>query len=1012
MHTAMKKTHQRKTTERVSLTLAVMLALGAPSMALAQSVTGGIYGQAAAGETIQIQSATTGVERTVAPGANGQYRVNALNPGSYNVEVLNRGTVVSKTTVIVRAGLMSPAQVAAAAAAPGGTQNAKTLGAVEVSAADAVARQKFDVSPIDVQTSQLVSHYSMALVNDLPTGRSPQSIALLNSNTTYDSQTTGDIEMNGATSAENRYYINGFDATNNSTNIGSFTLPSEAIGSTNTIDGNFDASWSNTTGGILASTVRQGDNVFRGGYSMYFTPATSRLLRPLGHNTFNSIGNYYVYSPTQNHYAPSATQYLWASGPIVKDKLFAFAEIGQTLPAHSTSYGCCSSTTSSNEDANELLNLTWNITNNQTFDLLAIHDSGSSFSTNYTLNTQYDPSSVGASTGWSHPEYWSRLYIGDYQWDISDNFSMHLMMGRSYQGGQTPSSTNGGGSQPYVASVDPSTQITTVIGPTSQYFVYYPNANTERGYKADFDWWVGDHKIKFGAEYYRDTQSEHWQTQPNGGNWTYYNVPGAVLANGAIVSSTNGNYVQEYFDDEWANVQTRRKSAYVQDTWQAANNVVIYGGVRWDQNTYTDGLGDPVIKTPLFTPRFGVSWDVNGDSTFKIGANVGRYTVAMPLNFDVGVGMVQKQYQNWYTYTGRDANQVPTGLTPIGPTFVMNNGIPATPDQIGAKNIKAPYEYALNIYAQKEFNPAWSGLAVLGFTDLKRLIEETCEADNITAYAQANGYPNYVAPNSGANSCYEVNPGSTLVLRRDFAGTGGLETLTVPSSVVGLTPPKHKYYHLTLGLTHHPTHDDPYFLNLSYTFARSYGNTDGLLDLSHRDPGYIGQTYVFYYPELQIAGEGNLSDDVRNTFVASGVYYFHQALEGLHIGSILRVASGAPYSCMGSFPNASSPANYNVGANSYFCNGVPTARGSLRLPWQWTLGMSVGYDWKIGQRNKMSINLQIQNITNHQGINDRNQNYDTGTMISQTQAVPSVNYRAPTLLAPRTTSLIFRYNFN
>lgn len=42
----------------------------------------------------------------------------------------------------------------------------------------------------------------MALVNDLPTGRSPESGALLNSNTTYDSQTTYGIEMNGATSAE------------------------------------------------------------------------------------------------------------------------------------------------------------------------------------------------------------------------------------------------------------------------------------------------------------------------------------------------------------------------------------------------------------------------------------------------------------------------------------------------------------------------------------------------------------------------------------------------------------------------------------------------------------------------------------------------------------------------------------------------------------------------------------------------------------------------------------------
>jgi hypothetical protein len=1011
MHTTMKMSHRRKTGDHVSLALAVMLALGGSGVAFAQSVTGGIYGQAAAGETIHIQSASTGVERTVTPGANGQFTVNALNPGSYSVELLKSGAVIGKAIVVVRAGLMSPAAIGLAAAASASEEkSAETLGAVQVNATDAAEQQKFDINPIDVSTSQLISHYSMSLVNDLPTGRNPQSIALLNSNTTYDSQTTGDIEMNGATSAENRYYINGFDATNNRTNIGSFNIPSEAIGSTNTIDGNFDASWSNTTGGNLASTVRQGDNTFRAGYSMYFTPPTSALLMPIGHNTFNSIGNYYTYNTTADHYAPGATQYEWASGPIIKDKLFVFAEVGQTLPATSTSYGGYSAQTSSNRDDNQLVNLTWNITNNQTFDLLAIHDSGSSYSTSYTLNTPYDPSSIGASTGWSHPETYSRLVIGDYQWDISDNFSMHLMVGSSNQGGSTPSSSNTGVNAPYVSSTNPLTQVTTVIGPTNQYFVYYPGLVTEHGYKVDFDWWVGDNKIKFGAEYYRDFQSVHWQTQPDG-NYSYYDQPGTVLPTGATVSSTNGNYVEQYYDDEFANVVDHRKSAYVQDSWQASTNVVLYGGVRWDSNTYTDGLGNPVMTLPIFTPRLGLSWDVDGDSTFKVGANAGRYSVSMPSNFATGIGLVQLQYENFYTYTGRDGNNAPTGLTQIGPTFLMNNGMPATPDQIGSKNIKAPYEYAANFYAQKKFSDGWSGLGVLGFTDLKRLVEDSCEEDAITAYAQSHGYPNYVASNE-VHQCYEANPGSYLELVRDFAGTGGLEQLNIPASVIGIKPPVHKYYRLTLDLSHNPTSTAPYFLDLSYTFARSFGNTDGLLDLSHRDGGYIGQTYAFQYPEIQVAGDGNLSDDVRNTFVASGVYYFHKGLNGLHVGSILRVNSGAPISCLGSYPDASSPANYNIGPNTYYCDGVPQSRGSMRLPWMWTLGISVGYDWKIGAQNKLSLDLQIQNVTNHQGINDLNQTYDTGQMISQTQAVPSVNYLAPTLTTPRTTQLILRYRFN
>jgi outer membrane receptor for Fe3+-dicitrate len=91
---------------------------------------------------------------------------------------------------------------------------------------------------------------------------------------------------------------------------------------------------------------------------------------------------------------------------------------------------------------------------------------------------------------------------------------------------------------------------------------------------------------------------------------------------------------------------------------------------------------------------------------------------------------------------------------------------------------------------------------------------------------------------------------------------------------------------------------------------------------------------------------------------------------------------------------------------------VPSPLGSAgRLPffWQWNLG--VGYDWAIDPINHLSIDVQVQNVTNRQGRIDSNQLYDIGTF--QPNGSPNLNpsYGAATWQVPRTTQLVLRYTF-
>jgi len=173
-----------------------------------------------------------------------------------------------------------------------------------------------NITPIDVSTPELSTSYNYRLIDALPVDRSPESVARLDSSVRFDQHNTGFVSIGGASPAENRYYYNEFDVTNDKTSLGSTTLPAEAISDTQLITGGASASWTNATGGVLSSTIKQGSNQFRAGYSLYFTPPTSRWLNPRGHNTLNAIGDYYSYTSANNHDG-IAQQYLWASGALV-----------------------------------------------------------------------------------------------------------------------------------------------------------------------------------------------------------------------------------------------------------------------------------------------------------------------------------------------------------------------------------------------------------------------------------------------------------------------------------------------------------------------------------------------------------------------------------------------------------------------------------------------------------------------------------------------------------------------
>src|SRR5206468_4720200 len=101
--------------------------------------------------------------------------------------------------------------------------------------------------------------------------------------------------------------------------------------------------------------------------------------------------------------------------------------------------------------------------------------------------------------------------------------------------------------------------------------------------------------------------------------------------------------------------------------------LLLYGAIRWDNYIYKDGVGNQFMRLPITSPRLGFSWDVEGDSSLKVGGSLGKYTIPLPSSFSFGVAEPRTTYTNYYTYTGVDpATQAPLGLSQIGSSYITN----------------------------------------------------------------------------------------------------------------------------------------------------------------------------------------------------------------------------------------------------------------------------------------------------------------------------------------------------
>lgn len=963
-----------------AMAIALLAAFGGVGVVHAQSTTGTLFGQApsAAGETVQVRS-TAGLVRQVPVDTQGRYTIGALPLGTYKVSLLRDGNVVdARDDVVLRVGAGTEVSFAAAA-------GAKDLRSVTVTAN---ALPAIDVTGVDSRT--VVTSQQLAR---LPLARSAEAIALLAPGAVEGSYAFGGptgnalVSFGGSSVTENAYYINGFNTTDPLSGFGGFALPYGAIDQQEVLSGGYGAAYGRSDGGVISQVGKRGTNEWHFGGQVQWTPAFARGdQKNYYFVTGDNRGTLYERNAADKSWTTVVSAYV--GGPLIRDRLFFFTAIeaerrqgnsvGSTDSPYNTRYR--------NDYPKWYAKLDWNITDSNILELTGA-STKRQYSANY-FNYDYDTGRTGAKAGTSTPtKTGADLYVAKFTSYITDALTLSAMYGRMdgtyfnqlnnqyptiarlYSASKQNPALNGGN---------------TITSPQTLGQIADPaHASRNTNLRLDLSYRLGDHTLSAGIDN-QDIRDLHDGTSmaAPGYAWEYNKgdpgtpIAGTSLADdpyvaapGAYPGGATGYYVARYRRYGGGSVKVLQRAQYVEDSWQVNDRWLVKLGLRNDQFTNYNPGGAPYLRltSPQWAPRVGFSWDVNGDSSFKVYGNAGRYYLALPSTVAMRQAGAPYYTRVFYTYTGIGPHGEPTGLTPIDTnrgleapiSFNREYGQPHDPKMVGAVNLKSEYQDEFILGFDHKLGEQWVYGAKATYRNLRNAIDDVGDSGAIAAKMDRMGIDPATYDASEISGAYLFNPGRTNILKVARLGGGYYEVPMTNQDFGFASGLKRHYYGLNLYLEH--PFDGKWQGRIDYLFSRSYGNSEGQVrsDIGQTD---VSATVDWDYWQVMEYANGYLSNDRRHQIKAYGSYQI--APEWMVSGNVA-ILSGEPRSCLGLYGTGQTNPGLGYGDYYHWCAGKPSRPGDAgRNPWQYTVSVAAEYRPEWAGR-KLAFNVMVYNLLNN-----------------------------------------------
>jgi hypothetical protein len=428
---------------------------------------------------------------------------------------------------------------------------------------------------------------------------------------------------------------------------------------------------------------------------------------------------------------------------------------------------------------------------------------------------------------------------------------------------------------------------------------------------------AGRHMLKTGFQYSRPTTYL---------NYGYTNPDRLDLQWGSSFAGQRGTYgIYRLFDvSQDGQVISDNEAIFVQDTW-SVSRFTLNLGLRTERENLTPFVDTSAVENIYFgfgdklAPRFGVAWDVRGDSSWKVYANAGMFYDMLKHSAPrdgFGGGVFTIDYYTLDTYDYNTLHKANPQGRQLYRLDLRGSGDTLDPDIKPART---------NVFAAGT-EIALSKDLTLGVGYVHRTVSHINED---TYVLQANGTYLKVFGNPGEGmttqpygSAYPAQP----VFERNYDGVDFQLRKRMSNNWTG---------------------------TINYTFSRLEGNYDGLADPDQQMYADVNPNLGIYCDYLEgcyaANGQkdwGRLSADRPHQFKMNGAYSFPW---GLTVGAYFQALSGLPITG-------------NLGVNSATVTHPDGRGGNGRNKMFSQTDLSLSYGIKMGQTSRATILLNVINL--------------------------------------------------
>lgn len=955
------------------IALGACMAAMAPTVVMAQNVSGAVAGRATAGDTVTVTNHATGLTRTVTADADGSYRLTQLPVGDYSLQLSRNGQAVGQSIgVSVALGGTTTVNL-------GSDGNIVNIESVQVIGSRVVNR-------VDVRSTETATNVTQEEIARLPVDQNIASVVQLAPGVQLGNATFGGLTFSGSSVAENAIYINGLNVTDFYTRQGFSSVPFAFYKEFQIKTGGYSVEFGRSTGGVVNTITRSGTNEVEGGVEITFEPAA---LRSSADDHFHPDGTVHALSSRDTQQFTKAN--VWASGPLVKDRLFLFAMYEERVDDKGYTNAVGNTWTDSHTgDGFWGAKLDWNITDNHLLGLLAFSDESDSDLSSFNYNFAADD--LGAFQGDSFASSGGKNYSLTYTGYFGDNFVAKAMYGENNRSSFVRSALD-----------EQCSRVTVDSSYSAQYEAMgrpvlgcHPTGNTvserddeREATRLDFEWGLGDHQLRFGLDReLMTTEQSSFYPGPEGQVYAAIGVvPGQEIfdTSGALVPPGVTEAIRARRRVQGGTFETEANAFYVEDNWNVTQNLLLNLGVRWDSFDNRTAAGESFIKIDdMFSPRGGFSWDVKGDGSSKVYGNLGRYYLPVTNNINVTFAGGLIDENTYYVLNGWSPETNPqTGAPYLAPILGPQIGPVDDRMNISAgdlrksvdRDIEAVYQDEMILGYQAMIDQAWSW----GVNATYRRMERALDDIRI----------NHTSCGPTGSTLFPIgNPGETLTIWGDASiGCATEGWITIDTSkegyrkggsgeVIGYSDPKRTYKAVEFQIDR--AWDNQWALNASYLWSKSEGNFEGPVN---SDLGY-GDTGMVQHWDHPANNEryGYLFNDHRHQIKVHGSYAPN---EQWTFGANLQAMSGGPVTAFGvAWPNDSTAAGsftneFGGGGSGWICvqncSGPyntrvfeSTPRGAYgTLPWTWTLGANVTWALPV-EGTDLKVRFSVYNLTDNQ----------------------------------------------